>query len=137
MARVLLIALGVIGLFLGRGYLPIGGSMAGLFLKPGPAKIPADFPNDVPVYPNHQLQESYRRAGAFILDLTVNTDAPSVLAYYQQQFEAYGWKVSPASEEDTDDGDGQGFSATKEGRTAAVVVTSLKDNQCEVQQIVR
>jgi hypothetical protein len=138
--RGLFIAAGICFLLLIRNYVPIGGSMFGplvSFAQPKAPEIPADFPSDVPVYPRHKLEDVSHPAGALMLDLTVSTDAQSVLTYYEQQFAAYGWQVSTASDEETEDGDGKGLSATKDGRTAIVLVTALKDNRSAVQQMIR
>jgi hypothetical protein len=146
MLRNILIGVGLACVYAGRGYLPFGGSMFGLLpggsilsavAKPGPPAIPVDFPNDVPVYPKYKLEESYKRAGMTMLDLTVDSDPASVLTYYQQQFSAYGWQLSPVEAAETEDGAGQGFSAMKDGRSAGVVVTPWKDNRTSVQQFIR
>jgi len=100
-------------------------------------KIPSNFPNDVPVYPNFQLEEVQNYAGAHILELTAKSDAQTVLKFYQQQLEAYGWQVSPATQEETEDGDGFGITASKEGRMVGLVVTPWKDGQSVVRQMVR
>jgi hypothetical protein len=130
----------VVGLFLGRGY------MGGLFMGPWLAtkiashvnpKIPSDFPNDVPVYPNFQLDEVQKTAGIHMLELRAKSDAQTVLAFYRQQLEAYGWQVSPTTQEETDDGDGFGITASKEGRMVGVVVTPSQDGQSVVRQMVR
>jgi hypothetical protein len=138
--RTVSIVIMVVGLFLGRGY------MGGLFMGPWLAtkiasqekpKIPSDFPNDVPVYPNFQLEEVQKYAGAHMLELTAKSDAQTVLAFYRQQLEAYGWQVSAPTQEETDDGDGLEITATKEGRVVGLVVTPWKDGQSVVRQMVR
>src|ERR1700730_1053909 len=78
----------VVGLFLGRGYM--GGLLMGPWLATKIAshespKIPSDFPNDVPVYPNFQLEEAQKYAGAHMLELTARSDAQTVLTFYRQQ----------------------------------------------------
>jgi hypothetical protein len=130
----------VVGLFLGRGYM--GGLLMGPWLATKIAshespKIPSDFPNDVPVYPNFQLEEAQKYAGVHMLELTARSDAQTVLTFYRQQLEAYGWQVSPTTQEETDDGDGLGITATKEGRMVGLVVTPEKDGQSVVRQMVR
>ena len=107
------------------------------FAQPKAPEFPADFPSDVPVYPRHKLEEVSRLAGGLMVELTASADAQSVLSYHQQQFAAYGWQVTPASDDEIDDKDGQGFSAAKDGRMALVVVTPLKDNRSAVQQMIR
>jgi len=130
----------LVGLFLGRGYM--GGLLMGPWLATKIAsrekpKIPSDFPNDVPVYPNFQLEEVQNYASAHMLKLTARSDEQTVLIFYRQQLEAYGWQVSPATQEETDDGDGLGITATKEGRLVGLVVTPAKDGQSVVRQMVR
>ena len=107
------------------------------FAQPKAPEIPADFPTDVPVYPRHKVEDVSHQAGALMLELSVSTDAKSVLTYYEQQFAGYGWQVSTDSDEETDAGDGSGLSATKDGRNAIVLVTALKDNRTVVHQIIR
>jgi hypothetical protein len=131
MVRGILVAAGMALLLVLRS------AMFGPLANPSTAKIPADFPSDVPVYPRYKVEQVSRLAGALVLELAVDADAQSVLTYYEQQFAAYGWQVSPASEEETEDGDGQGFSAAKEGRVSMVVVLPLKDNRCEVREMIR
>jgi hypothetical protein len=120
--------------------------MGGLFMGPWLAtkiasqekpKVPSDFPNDVPVYPNFQLDEVQKYAGAHMLELTVKSDVQTVLTFYRQQLEAYGWQVSAPTQEETDNGDGLGIMATKEGRVVGLVVTPWKDGQSLVRQMVR
>jgi hypothetical protein len=148
--RGLFLAAGVCVLLLIRSYLPIGewiaglfghssmgGPIASLFAQPKAPEIPADFPSDVPIYPRHKLEEVIRPAGTVVLDLTVDTDAKSVLTYYQQQFAAYGWQLTSNGEEETDDGEGQSLSAAKDGRMALVVVTPLKGNRSSVRQMLQ
>ena len=134
------IAIMVVGLFLGRGY------RGGLFMGPWLAikiashqnpKIPSDSPNDVPVYPNFQLDEVQKTAGIHMLELTAKSDAQTVLAFYRQPLEAYGWQVSPTTQEETDDGDGFGITASKEGRMVGLVVTPSQDGPSVVRQMVR
>src|SRR5260370_8557219 len=88
MMRYLSLAVLILAAFFVRGYL------GGLFTHPygshqNPA-IPSDFPNDVPVYPNHHLDDARKIAGAFELELTAKSDAQTVLAFYQHQLPAYG-----------------------------------------------
>jgi hypothetical protein len=125
-------------LFFGRSYFGIlPGLLSPRTVAYQAPKIPADFPNDVPVFPNFQLDDVEMVAGAKVLDLTAKSDPQSVLVYYQQQLEAYGWKVTAPTREETEDGDGIGIAAEKNGRQVAVVVTPLKDGESAVQQMVR
>jgi hypothetical protein len=129
----------LVALFFGRSYLGFFTSrmLSPQFASPAAPKIPADFPNDVPVFPNFELEDVENIAGAHVLDMTAKSDAQSVLVYYQQQLEGYGWKVSPATHEETDDGDGIAITAEKDGRQVAVVITPWKDGHSVVQQMVR
>jgi hypothetical protein len=135
MMRYVSLAVLILAAFFVRGYL------GGLFTHPygshqNPA-IPSDFPNDVPVYPNHHLDDARKIAGAFELELTAKSDAQTVLAFYQQQLAAYGWQVSTTSNEESDDGDGFGITATKDARTVALLVTPVKGGESAVRELVR
>jgi hypothetical protein len=136
MARSLPLALLILAGFFCRSYL------FSLFNHPYGAHhqshtIPSDFPNDVPVYPNNQVDDARKIAGAYELELTAKSDAQTVLTFYQQQLAAYGWQVSTTSNEESDDGDGFGVSGTKDGRGVAVLVTPIKGGESAVRELVR
>jgi hypothetical protein len=136
MTRSVSLAVLIMAAFFCRGYL------GGLFMHPDLAShqystIPSDFPNDVPVYPNYHLDKARKLAGTTMLDLTVKSDPQTVLAYYRQQLEAYGWQVSATTGEETEDGDGFGISATKNSRTVELDVTPVKGGESAVRQVVR
>src|SRR5260370_16756483 len=107
----------------------VRGSLGGLFTHPygshqNPA-IPSDFPNDVPVYPNHHLDDARKIAGAFELELTAKSDAQTVLAFYQQQLAAYGWQVSATSNEESDDADAFALTPPKDAPTRPLLSTPV------------
>lgn len=129
----------LVGLFFGRSYFGLltNRAFAPHIVTPADPKIPADFPSDVPVFPNFELEDVENIAGAHVLDMTAKSDAQSVLVYYQQQLEGYGWKVSVPTHEETEDGDGIGITAEKNGRQVAVVITPWQDGKSIVEQMVR
>jgi hypothetical protein len=136
MTRSLPLAALILAAFFCRGYL------FSLFTHPYGAShqnptIPSDFPNDVPVYPNYHLDDARKIAGTVELELTAKSDAQTVLTFYQQQLAAYGWQVSATSNEESDDGDGFGVTATKDGRTVALLVTPVKAGESAVRELVR
>jgi hypothetical protein len=137
MTRSVSLAVLILAAFFCRSYL------GGLFMHPHLAscenpKIPSDFPNDVPVYPNYHFNEARKIAGTTVLELTVKSDAQTVPTHYRQQLEAYGWQVSATTgDEETDDGDGFGISATKDARMVAVVAPPVKGGESAVRQMVR
>ncbi|MEK7638185.1 MAG: hypothetical protein AAB375_02050 [Patescibacteria group bacterium] len=89
------------------------------------AKLPADFPNDVPLYPGAIVQGSVASAqqqgGGHYAGLEITDSIDKVMSWYKSEVPAKGWKVNASYEVDG----GLMLGGTKD--TRELVVTISKD----------
>ena len=83
-----------------------------------PVTLPADFPQDVPIYDGATLAASAVEGNGYFVEL-VTSDAPwQVMRYYQTRLRDFGWEVSKSDALDIRSGEA---SALKESRLFMLV----------------
>ncbi|MFM7366070.1 MAG: S-layer homology domain-containing protein [Cuspidothrix sp.] len=67
-------------------------------------KLPADFPPDIPVYPNAKLEEVIPTNSANKISIRWQSGDPSnvIVSFYRQQFQAKNWQVVQQPQDDVE-----------------------------------
>lgn len=102
----------------------------GAELNVGEAKIPADFPKDVPIYPGAKpggtMSGSDKQNGkGYWLVLSTTDDKAKVSAYYAKNLPANGW----TADQTVDMGELSIIKATKDTTVTTITVTTDKDKK--------
>jgi len=99
----------------------------------GTAKMPANFPTDIPVMAgltsNFSTADKVKGSGAAIFSGKIKHD--DATAYYEKQMTSQGWKM----ETNTDVGDGTYMAFTKDTRRANVSITTDTDKTTSMVSI--
>ncbi len=102
---------------------PSGSEDPELLISKG--ELPADFPSDIPTYPNAQPATSVAvPGGGMLVTFESDDDAEKILAHLRSGLESTGWQVSELAAGD--------LKATKEGRNARVTVSSQDDGRTRI-----
>lgn len=102
----------------------------------GEAKIPSDFPKDVPVYPGSKVTFAVKTEGKnFSVAVLTKDDVAKVMDYYKRELAAKGWNSTDDSLEITFEG-GSSKSYSKENRVILVTVGTEESSQSSGQTIV-
>ncbi len=98
-------------------------------------KLPADFPNDVPLYPGATVQGSVASAqqqgGGYYAGLETTDSINKVVSWYKAEVAASGWTVSTNLEVDG----GLMLGGTKDTRELVVTI-SKQDNKVAIGLVV-
>ena len=98
--------------------------------------IPADFPSDVPIMPEAKLGEVRKMRGTFSVDMSVNQAPVSVVHYYESELARQGWFVARFTDEDKEDDNEDGVSATKNGHRTVVSLYGSDSSSSDLKLIV-
>lgn len=95
-------------------------------------QVPGNFPNDIPIYPGAESEQSLGIPGGPMLAAFSSSDDPAtVLTFYKSELASSGWEID-------DPGDGVGaLRANKEDRSLTIRVDGTSSGSTSIAIVVR